>query len=192
MEIDMQKLDIAITYLKRIADGNNPVNNMPAEEDAVLNNPNVIRCMYFVRDILEEVKANNGVIGAPVKRESKSRRATDVFPVELLGKYQYREDKSINKILSQLYEPLEDKSIRKISGKLVNEWMMAAGFVVEIYNEELKTNIKVPTEKGKSIGLRSERVEYPGNTYYTISYNRNAQEFLIRNFEKFLNGEVVE
>lgn len=192
MEIDMQKLDIAITYLKRIADGNNPVNNMPAEDDTVLNNPNVIRCMYFVRDILEQVKANNGIIGLPAQKEHKSKRAVDVFPLELLGRYQYKEDKGINKILSQLYEPLKDKSIRKISGKIVNEWLMTAGYVTEVYNGELKTNIKVPTEKGMNIGLKSERVEYPGHTYYTIIYDKMAQEFLIKNFEKFLNGEVVE
>lgn len=192
MEVDMQKLDIAITYLKRIADGNNPINNMPAEDDAVLNNPNVIRCMYFVKDILEQVKANNGIIGTTAKKERKTRRAVDAFPIELLGKYQYREDKGISKILSQLYEPLEDKSIRKISGKKINEWLMTAGYVAEVYNEELKANIKIPTEKGKIIGLKSERVEYPGNIYYTIIYNKSAQEFLIRNFEKVLNGEAVE
>lgn len=33
MDIDAKKLDIAILYLQRIADGNNPVNNMPAGED---------------------------------------------------------------------------------------------------------------------------------------------------------------
>ena len=47
MEIDLKKLDTAILYLQRIADGNNPVNNMPAEDDSVLNNPNVIRCMFL-------------------------------------------------------------------------------------------------------------------------------------------------
>lgn len=60
MEIDMNKLDKAILYLQRIADGNNPVNNMPADDDAVLNNPNVIRCMFYVKDILEEIKRNGG------------------------------------------------------------------------------------------------------------------------------------
>ncbi|CBK74998.1 hypothetical protein CIY_23470 [Butyrivibrio fibrisolvens 16/4] len=63
MEIDINKLDTAILYLQRIADGKNPVNNMPAESDSVLNNPNVIRCMYFTKEILEEVKRNGGNIG---------------------------------------------------------------------------------------------------------------------------------
>lgn len=36
--IDKKKLDTAILYLQRIADGKNLVNNMPAEEDTILNN----------------------------------------------------------------------------------------------------------------------------------------------------------
>lgn len=193
MEIDMKKLETAIIYLQRIADGNNPINNMPAEEDAVLNNPNVIRCMYFVKEVLEQVKANNGVIAGPhARRERRSGRAEDMFPFEILSKFQYREDKSINNLLNQIYEPMEDKTIRKLSGKRINEWLMAYGYVQEVYNEELKGNIKVPTEKGVAIGLRSERVEYPNNIYYSIIYNRNAQEFLVRNIEKFINGEVIE
>lgn len=42
--IDIKKLETAIIYLQRIAEGNNPINNMPAYEDTVLNDPNVIRC----------------------------------------------------------------------------------------------------------------------------------------------------
>ena len=68
MDIDIKKLDTAILYLQRIAEGNNPVNNMPAEEDSVLNNPNVIRCMYFVKEVLEEVKRNDGFIGKKPKK----------------------------------------------------------------------------------------------------------------------------
>uniref|UniRef100_UPI004056D374 hypothetical protein n=1 Tax=Agathobacter sp. TaxID=2021311 RepID=UPI004056D374 len=54
--IDLKKLDVAIKYIERIADGCNPVNNIPVGEDDVLNNPNVIRCMYFVKEVLEAVR----------------------------------------------------------------------------------------------------------------------------------------
>ena len=65
--IDMKKLETAIVYLQRIADGNNPINNLPADEDSVLNNPNVIRFMFFVKDVLEEVKRNGGYNGKKAK-----------------------------------------------------------------------------------------------------------------------------
>lgn len=39
--VDTKKLETAILYLQRITEGHNPVNNMPAEEDSVLNNPDM-------------------------------------------------------------------------------------------------------------------------------------------------------
>ena len=63
-----------------------------------------------------------------------------------------------------------------------------------MFNDELKKKIKVPTQKGIHIGLRSARSEYRDkeNIYYTIIYNKPAQEWLVRNMEKFINGEVVD
>ena len=43
-QFDQVKLDVAIKYVERIADGCNPVNNVPLENDDILNNPNIIRC----------------------------------------------------------------------------------------------------------------------------------------------------
>lgn len=192
MEIDMKKLETAIIYLQRIADGNNPVNNMPADEDSVLNNPNVIRCMYFVKEVLEKVYDNNGHIQEHIKKSDKPTRAENMFPFEVLEKFEYREDKTINNLINQIYEPVKDTNIRKISGKKVNDWLIASGFVIEKYSNELKKNIKVPTEKGTAIGLRAERVEYLNKVYVSIYYNKNAQEFFIKNLEKFINGEVLK
>ena len=69
-QFEQAKLEVAIKYVKRIADGCNPVNNVPLENDDVLNNPNVIRCMYFIKDVLEEVRRNGGMVGGNVGKES--------------------------------------------------------------------------------------------------------------------------
>jgi len=61
--VDTKKLEIAILYLQRITEGHNPVNNMPVDEDSVINNPNVVRCMSFIKEVLEELKRNDGYIG---------------------------------------------------------------------------------------------------------------------------------
>ena len=65
-EIDMNKLDVAIKYIKRMSEGENPVNNQPAE-DSVLENVNVVRCLYYVADVLEQVRQNGGVISTKTK-----------------------------------------------------------------------------------------------------------------------------
>ena len=54
--IDLNKLEVALTYVQRMAEGNNPGTYQPAAEDDVLNNPNVIRCMYFIRDVFAQAQ----------------------------------------------------------------------------------------------------------------------------------------
>ena len=78
MDIDQKKLDIAIAYISRMADGSNPVNNRPMPEHEILNDPNVIRCMFFVKEILEEVKRNGGVIAG--RRAGSGRSAERKTP----------------------------------------------------------------------------------------------------------------
>ena len=69
---------------------------MPAGEDSVLNNPNVIRCMYFVKEVLEEVKRNDGVIGRKTRKSKKAE-----FPVEALESFVYKEDKTITRLVEE-------------------------------------------------------------------------------------------
>ena len=189
----MKTLETAIIYIKRIADGKNPYNNQLMPEDSVLNEPNVIRCMFFVKDVLESVHANQGIIGSTnAKRERKKEQKIKDFPVEVLSQFVYREDKGINKLIDQIYEPVGGQNYKKITGKFVNERLMASGFITEVYSEEFKRNIKVPTDKGISIGLRAERIDYPTNSYISIYYNKNAQEFLVKNIIKLIDGEAIE
>ena len=90
-QFDMKTLETAIIYVKRIADGKNPVNNQPMPEDSVLNEPNVIRCMFFVRDVLEGVRANEGKVGDSNEGKQRRRQRIKEFPVEVLSQFVYRE-----------------------------------------------------------------------------------------------------
>ena len=105
--VDVKKLETAILYVQRIADGKNPVNNMPANEDSILNNPNVTRCMFFVKEVLEEVRHNDGYIGRKAKKIVKQP-----FPVENLAEFVYKEDKPITKLVGQFNE-MADMDIYK-------------------------------------------------------------------------------
>ena len=67
-QFDIEKLDKAIIYAERMADGRVPYSNQPTENE-VLNNPNVIRSMYFIKEVLEEVRANDGLVGRRARKE---------------------------------------------------------------------------------------------------------------------------
>lgn len=186
--VDIKKLETAIIYLQRIADGNNPINNLPAAEDSVLNNPNVIRCMFFVKDILEEVRKNGGYIGKKVKKNDKVD-----FPVDALNTFIYREDKSISRFAEQINESIDENVYKKINYKLITDWLKLNGFLQEKYSEEFKKTITMPTEKGLQIGIRAERRSSSrGVEYMLVIYDRQAQEYIIQSMGKILCGECCD
>ena len=185
--IDMKKLETAIVYLQRIADGNNPINNLPADEDSVLNNPNVIRCMFFVKDILEEVKRNDGYIGKKAKKSDKLD-----FPIEMLKSFVYREDKAISRFVDQLNEGLDDNIYKKLNYKPITQWLKLNEFLQEEESLEFKKTITMPTQKGIQLGIRAERRSNSGGMeYMMLIYEKQAQEYIVQNLEKILYGEVI-
>lgn len=186
--IDKKKLETAILYLQRIADGKNPVNNMPAEEDTILNNPNVIRCMFFVKEILEEVKRNGGFIGGKPKKSAK-----EDFPLEALKHFVYREDKTISRFIEQVNEAVDDTVYQKLSYRPISQWLKLNGYLAEEYSQEYHKTMTVSTERGTGIGIRSEKqTNAQGAGYIRIIYGKQAQEFLVQNMEMILSGEVSE
>ncbi len=187
MTIDTVKLDVSLTYIRRMAEGLDPVTNRPAEEDSVINNPNVIRCMYFVQDVLEAVKEQGGYIG------TKRKKGKVPFPFEILKEYRYENDKSISYIMSQIRDMVDDPNVKMISYKPITDWFKAAGYLAEQLDVRTGKKATVSTEEGKKLGIyMEERRSVRGDTYNVVVYDRNAQEFLIKNMEAILNGEVIE
>lgn len=173
-QFEQSKLDIAIKYVERIAEGHNPVNNMSLENDDVLNNPNIIRCMHFIKDVLEEVRRNDGIIGG-----KSSKEPTIPFPTEILDKFTYAEDKSITHVLNQIYEPIADMNVKKVSVTKVTAALKGEGFLLDEPNPETGKTRKVPSIKGREIGIYIVEREYNGRRYESVTYNRNAQEYVV-------------
>ena len=173
-QFDQIKLDVAIKYVERLADGCNPVNNVPLENEDILNNPNIIRCMYFIKDVLEEVRRNGGVIGGKA-----GKAPTFPFPIEVLDEFAYTEDKSITHVLNQIYEPIEDMNVKKISVTKVTAALKEEGYLLDEPNPETGKTRKIPSEKGKQLGIYLVEREYNGRMYESVTYNKKAQEYVV-------------
>lgn len=180
--MDSQKLDKAIIYVDRIANGFNPVNNHSIENDSVLNNPNVIRCMYFIKDVLKEVQKNGGVIGKKVKIEKEP------FDFQILDKYVYIEDKSITKILRQINEYIENPNMEHINCRKITAWLKENNYIIHDKIEEFGIVGSVVTDKGKNIGMYNDVKTINDRTYLAVMYNKKAQEFIIHNLKDILSN----
>ena len=182
-KVDLTKLDVAIKYVERIANGCNPVNNVPLENNDILNNPNIIRCMYFIKDVLEEVQNNGGVIGGKSGKEPALP-----FPIEILDRFSYIEDKSITHVLNQIYEPIAESNIKKVSVTKVIAALKDDGYLLDELNPETGKTRKVPSVKGKELGIYMLEREYNGRMYQSVTYNRNAQEYVVSLVRKLVEG----
>ena len=164
---------------------------MPASEDAVLNNPNVTRCMFFVKEVLEGVRRNDGYIGRKAKKTGSKP-----FPIENLAGFVYREDKTITKLVEQLNEMADLNLYKKLKYTTILSWLKENDFLQEAYNEELKKRITLPTEKGAQIGIRSEKRRGQYGEFMVVIYSKTAQEYIVNNIKNILdtgkNGVLPE
>lgn len=181
-EIDLKKLDVSMEYLKRMAEGKNPINNEPLENDSVLNNPNVIRCLYFIEDVLRQVKEADGKLQVNKKKKD--------FPLSHLEKYEYRKDLGITHLVEQLNEDLDESIYKKLSYSKITNWLKTTGYldVVEDWDNKKKS---VPSEKGRQLGIYTEeRESMQGRKYDAVIYNEHAQAFIVNNMGNILDGIV--
>lgn len=176
--IDPNKLELAIAYIERMAEGKHPVTNQEIIEDTIVNNPNVIRCFFFIQDILKKIQDNGGVITSSTKVKKEE------FPFEILKDFKYRKDNSITHIMQQINEPIEGQNVKKLSYTRVTKWLKMSGYLTEEQDKELNKMVTVPTEKGRKLGIYSEKRERMGGaSYIVVLYNEEAQYFIASNLE---------
>ena len=125
--VDTKKLEIAIQYLQRITEGHNPVNNIPVDDDSAIKNPNVVRCMLFIKEVLEEVKRNDGYIGRRPRTNRDSSKQE--YPLDALKEFRYSEDKSVSRLVDQ-FNGLTDLTVfQKLTYKPIIAWLKQNGYL---------------------------------------------------------------
>ena len=188
--VDTKKLEIAIQYLQRITKGHNPVNNIPVDDDSVIKNPNVVRCMLFIKEVLEEVKRNDGYIGRKPRTNRDSSKQE--YPLEALKEFRYSEDKSVTRLVDQINNLADMTVYQRITYIPITAWLKQNGYLGEEQTEENGKKRTVVTDKGRETGIKSElRRNAKDQEYVYITYGRTAQEFIVSNMDKILSLDAM-
>lgn len=140
---------------------------------------NVIRCMYFIKNVLEEVRRNGGMVGGKVGKESALP-----FPIEILDSFTYVEDRSITHVLNQIYEPIADMNVKKVSVTKVTAALKEEGYLLDESNPETGKTRKMPSMKGRELGIYLVEREYNERMYESVIYNQNAQRYVVELIRK--------
>ena len=184
---ELEIMQRAKMYIEKMANGINPLTDEDIKEDDFINNVRISRCLFYVSGLLDKVIANGGEISTKGKKKSDF-----VIDTALLVHFRYSDSPiALSEIINRLNELVDADNVKKLSFKNYASWLISCNILEECSNEEKIT--KRPTPLGAKIGISVEqRTSSSGNIYQVVVYNKAAQQFLIQNFDKYLNGEVLQ
>ena len=81
---ELEKIEYTKSFIDKLANGINPLDDSSIPEGELLNNVRISRCMFYVSDILRQVIENGGI-----KPQKKSKKAPFEITSEQLERFTY-------------------------------------------------------------------------------------------------------
>ena len=174
---ELETIARAQMYLEKLANGVNPLTDTEVNENDVVNNVRISRCLFYVSGILKQI-TSTGIFEIQKSDFTLSPKQTAAFP--------YSEDpitvSEITKRLNELVNPAESKPLKN---GVITEWLIQAGMLSNVVVNN-KTHKRV-TDSGSNIGIIAEqRVNQQGTTYEAVFYTLNAQHYIVDNIDEII------
>ncbi len=171
----------AESYIRKMADGINPVTDEPAADDDMVNNIRITRCLYYVSDILKQVIANGGSVK---KKTGGSGKKADFFITDeqRTSFTVFERSIYIKELADKLNELADVNNCKKFAAKWVTEYLVSIGMLV------VDDGTKRATEDGAALGITSEKrqANYSPKEYWVNMYSPEAQRFIIDNINSII------
>ncbi len=184
---EIEKLQYTKEFIDKLANGINPLDGVPIPEGDLMNEVRLSRCMFYVSDILRQVIENGGV--GRRKREKTTKTPFSLTPEQLsLYRFEARPI-SMSEFAKKLYDLAEDSQMEKPTYKRITAWLLSVGILAE--ETDASGHIrKYPTEEGVQLGITRETRKGRQGDYEVVTYNREAQQFMLDNLEAILSDEA--
>ena len=178
---ELETVQRAKMYMDKLAQGIDPISGLELPEDTVLNNVRLARCFFYVSGILERVIRNGGQVGAVEKTEF-SATAEQLARVQI-SPYPIR----ITELADAILQAIGTDTMKRPSAVKINNWLEQQGFLVKEPTPDGKSR-RVPTDAGRNLGMSTQLRQSKDGEYLAISYNANAQRFLLDHLLEILRG----
>jgi hypothetical protein len=177
MNIDFERLDESRKLLRMIANGIDPVNDVPISNESFLNDPKVIRSIFFLVDYIE-----SEMVKIPrTKRRgffiSKDQKSKVKFPDGDLG---------INDIANAINEVIDTRLVKRLSGMVINKQLKKIGILSEEKTDDGRKRT-ITNEKSEGYGIFSKVRYFDNRQYEQVVFNDIGKKFILDNLEKILN-----
>ncbi|MBQ6789584.1 MAG: hypothetical protein IJO81_05305 [Clostridia bacterium] len=175
---ELEKIAYAKTFIDKLANGIDPINDTPVKEDDVINNVRLSRCFFYVSEVLNQVIENGGVNPpARVRRErfSLSAEAALAFEYSAIPL-------PVSEIAKRISALKAGDNMRNLSAQSITNWLVEIG-VLYVQRLDEKTTVKRPTDEGIRLGITTEIRSGQYGTYTAVLYSAEAQRFIVDNVE---------
>ena len=171
--IDISKLKTAQDWIEKLANGINPLTSEPVNEEDIINNVHISRCLFFVSEMLGKVEQSESTSRGRRTFWMSAKEAEQIDISAPCGIAQFT--KTVNEHI-----PIE---MKPLSVTTVIKWLRNNGYLYEAkINEKHKTNL--PTEKGIRLGITVKVQQTPeGKEYQRVFYEFSAQRVMLANIE---------
>lgn len=184
---ELEKIEYAKSFIDKLAEGVNPLDDSPIPENDIANNVRLSRCFFYVSDILRQVIENGGT---RVKKKAKKRKREFTVSDSELVKIQISETPlPVSEISKRLNELVDPETTKKISGSMINNWLLELN-LLEVTVQPNGKNRKTPTEQGKELGIFGEERAGLYGTYTTTLFSPSAQQFIYDNIEAIVASKI--
>ena len=174
---ERDKILMAQDWVRKLANGINPLTGNAVKEDDVVNNVHISRCLFYVADL----------IGKHTERRPRSNSSRTIpFSATAVQKekYNYVDAISISAFAREV-EKLIPENMQTLGYALMTNWLIKKGLLTESEPYMNGRTYKIASQKGKEFGIYSEDRESEGRGHYLITlYNREAQKYLLEHLEE--------
>jgi hypothetical protein len=176
-----KKLNRAIEIMKLLTEGINPFTNEPYEEASLINDSRMVRCLYYVVEILEKYKAGNVTKYVPLKD------LPYCFTEEVMRKVKLPSDRiGVSTFAKAVNEVTDPAVCKKLTGMALNNQLKKMG----ILSDETAANGKRHTatnDLSGQYGMEMITAEFNGSTYEKVVFNEKGKEFLLGHIQEIMD-----
>lgn len=163
----------------KLANGKEPYTDQPFSSVDFLSDPKLIRCFFFVADVLKEA-SHGGIGNHPAPQNyliTKDDLAQVVMPEGNIG---------VNAFCQAVNEAIDPYKSRKLTGAALNRQLKNLGILSEEKTE--KGNRTITNENSAEFGFITEKHEFEGREYDQVKITDKGKKYLLENLIYIMNN----
>ncbi len=184
MYVDVEKVENAKTVLTKIAKGVNPVTGGMIDKESFLNDSRMVRCFYFMTEVLDKVMKEMYYNRNREKLEkfiiTPEQKSRVVFPEGKIG---------VNEFSKCINSQLDITKSKKLTGVDLNKRLKKMGVLSEENGDDGKFHTIV-NQNSVKYGFETEKRSYNGVEYDKVIINETGKKYLLENLEKIMEVQL--